>query len=82
MNVKLSSKGQLVIPGPIRRALGLEQGDELSIEVVENHIVLAPLTPRSPEDALYGLLRDTDVVAVLEEDHRHELGNERDVRPR
>ena len=82
MNVKLSSKGQLVIPGPMRRALGLEPGAELEIELVDDHIVLTPLERKSPEDELYGLLRDTDVLEALEDDHRHELDRERDLRPR
>jgi antitoxin component of MazEF toxin-antitoxin module len=66
----------------MRQALGLEPGAELTIELVEDHIVLTPLEHRSPEDELYGMLRDTDGLGSLEQDHRRELDHERDLRPR
>jgi len=82
MNVRLSSKGQLVIPVPLRQALGLEPGAEMTIELVEDHLVLTPLERQAPEDALYGLLRDAGVLEALADEHRRELDRERDLRPR
>jgi AbrB family looped-hinge helix DNA binding protein len=79
VNVRMSSRGRLVIPGSMRRALGLEPGAELSIEIVEDHLVLTPLARRSPEDELYGMLRDTDVLSELEDDHRPEMGHAGDL---
>ena len=37
---KLTSKGQATIPQPIRAALGLRPGDELSYEIVDGRIML------------------------------------------
>ena len=41
--VRLSSKGQLVIPKPIRDAAGLEEGDEVFVAVDGTTIVLTPV---------------------------------------
>ena len=35
-------KGQVVIPQPIRKALGLKPGDRLDVESIEGSIVLRP----------------------------------------
>lgn len=40
MRTKVSTKGQIVIPGPIRRRLGLRAGDPLEISVEKDRIVL------------------------------------------
>lgn len=40
MQTKVSTKGQIVIPGPIRRRLGLRAGDPLDISVEKDRIVL------------------------------------------
>ncbi|MDF7668229.1 MULTISPECIES: AbrB/MazE/SpoVT family DNA-binding domain-containing protein [unclassified Lactobacillus] len=37
---KLSSKGQIVIPVAIRRKLGLQDGDELSISVNNDELII------------------------------------------
>ena len=37
---KLTSKAQTTIPQPIRRALGLQPGDELSYEIVDGRVML------------------------------------------
>ena len=42
MQTRLSTKGQLVLPGPVRRRLGLRPGDSLQIEVEDQRIVLTP----------------------------------------
>jgi AbrB family looped-hinge helix DNA binding protein len=46
MQTKLSTKGQIVLPGPIRRRLGLRTGDTLEANVEDGHIVLTPRRPR------------------------------------
>ena len=38
---KLTSKAQTTIPQPIRAALGLQPGDELSYEIVDGRVMLA-----------------------------------------
>ena len=46
MQTKLSTKGQVVVPGRIRRKLGLQPGDSLEAEVEGERIVLTPRTSR------------------------------------
>ena len=81
MLVKLSSKGQLVIPGAVRRALRLSPGTELSLEVVDKKIILAPVDTTSPIDALYGRFAGWDLLGDLEQDSKEEIERERAVRP-
>ncbi len=40
MQTKVSTKGQIVIPQPIRRKLGIRAGDPLDIAVEKDRIVL------------------------------------------
>ncbi len=79
--VKLSSKGQLVIPQAIRRSLKLAPGTKLQLEIVEDKIVLGPLAAASPIDALYGRFAGHDLIGDLEAEHRQEIDNEQAVRP-
>ena len=46
METKLSTKGQIVLPGPIRRTLGLRTGDPLDARVEAGTIVLTPRRAR------------------------------------
>lgn len=45
MQTKLSTKGQVVIPGPLRRKLGLQPGDPLEARIEGEQIVLTPRRP-------------------------------------
>ena len=47
--VKLSSRGQVVIPKSIRERLGLKDGDKLKILIEAKKITLVPIT-ELPED--------------------------------
>jgi AbrB family looped-hinge helix DNA binding protein len=40
METKLSTKGQVVLPGPIRRKLGLQAGDSLDARVQGGRVTL------------------------------------------
>jgi len=40
MQTKVSTKGQIVIPGPLRRRLDIRAGDSLDISVESDRIVL------------------------------------------
>ncbi len=42
METKVSSKGQVVLPSPLRQRLGLRPGDSLDIRVEGDAIVLRP----------------------------------------
>jgi len=52
METKLSTKGQIVLPGVIRRRLGLEPGDSVDAEVQSGRIVLTPRKRRFSKAAL------------------------------
>jgi AbrB family looped-hinge helix DNA binding protein len=47
MQTKVSTKGQVVLPSPIRRKLGLRTGDPLDAKVEGGSIVLTPRSTRS-----------------------------------
>lgn len=47
MKTKLSTKGQVVLPGPIRRQLGLQPGDSLEAKVQAGGVMLTPRKRRS-----------------------------------
>ncbi len=79
--VRLSSKGQLVIPGPVRRALRLSPGAEFRLEVIERKIVLEPVEAACPIEALYGRFAGRDLLADLEQEHQREVERERAIRP-
>jgi AbrB family looped-hinge helix DNA binding protein len=40
MQTKVSTKGQIVLPGPLRRRLGIRAGDTLDIAVEKDRIVM------------------------------------------
>lgn len=42
MQIKLSTKGQVVVPNRIRRQLNLQPGDSLEATLVRQRIVLTP----------------------------------------
>ncbi len=52
MQTRVSSKGQIVLPGPIRRKLGLRPGDQLDASVNRGQIVLTPRRPRTIKAAI------------------------------
>jgi len=47
MQTRVSTKGQVVLPSPIRRQLGLRAGDPLNADVEGGRIVLTPRRTRS-----------------------------------
>ena len=47
LSVKVSTKHQIVVPSQARKALGIEAGDRLSVEVTPDALVLRPRTSRS-----------------------------------
>ena len=46
MQTRLSTKGQVVVPNPIRRKLGLKAGDPLDARVEGERIILTPRRAR------------------------------------
>ena len=47
MKTKVSTKGQVVLPGPLRRRLDIRAGDPLDADVENGRIVLTPRNHRS-----------------------------------
>jgi AbrB family looped-hinge helix DNA binding protein len=42
MQTRVSTKGQVVLPGPLRRKLGIQAGDVMEVSVEAGRIVLMP----------------------------------------
>jgi AbrB family looped-hinge helix DNA binding protein len=47
MQTTVSTKGQIVLPGPLRRKLGIRAGDLLDASVEDGRIVLTPHKKRT-----------------------------------
>ena len=80
MRVKVSSKGQLVIPEAIGKALELDPGTQVDVQLVGRQISIEPVSLVSPVDALYGRYADSEFLADLEAEHLEELADERVLR--
>ena len=77
--VKISERGQMVIPQEIREKMDLQKGRRLFLDFSERDrtITLRPLGKRT-EGSLRGFLRHTNVLELRAEERRKEL--ERDAR--
>ena len=65
---RLTSKGQVTIPKPLRDSLGLEPGDELEFEEREGALIVRRRPAVDPLRRLVGLLgKRIDVDAYLNE---------------
>jgi AbrB family looped-hinge helix DNA binding protein len=73
---RVTSKGQVVIPKPLRDQLRWASGTRLAVEIVGDRAVrLALLETEDPIDILYGCLKDLpgDPLADLEAEHQAEI---------
>ena len=73
---RVTSKGQVVIPKPVREQLRWASGTPLAVEVMGDGTVrLTPLQAEDAIDTLYGCLKDLprDPLADLEAEHRAEI---------
>lgn len=75
MLVRLSTKGQLVVPKEIRTALGLQAGAQLRAQIEGRKIVLEPVEALASADRLYGKYAGDDLLADLETEHKQELAH-------
>ena len=64
MHTKLSTKGQVVLPSPIRRSLGLRTGDSLDASVEGGRVVLTPRTQRLKARILVDTLTGLPVLSA------------------
>jgi AbrB family looped-hinge helix DNA binding protein len=51
----VSEKGQITIPKPLRESLGIRAGTELQFEEKDGALMVVPIVPMDPIDALVGL---------------------------
>ncbi|MBI5526465.1 MAG: AbrB/MazE/SpoVT family DNA-binding domain-containing protein [Deltaproteobacteria bacterium] len=73
--VRLSSKGQMVLPRDIRKAIGASTGAVFRISRRGKKIVLEPLAT-SIIDRLYGKFAGEDMLSDLEAEHKKEARDE------
>lgn len=73
--VRLSSKGQLVLPKNVRERLALKQGLELNVELRGGKIILEPIRQETRTDwrRWRGSLRGKRVLEEHLEEHRQEV---------
>jgi len=69
--VKLSSKGQIVIPADIRKKYGLRPGSRVEIFDMEGQIVLCSI-PEDPIEAAHGFLSSRRSVSEMLKEAREE----------
>jgi len=55
MQTKVSTEGQVILPGPLRRRLGIRAGDPLDANIEAGRIVL---TPRKKRPRRVGIIAD------------------------
>ena len=65
MQTRVSTKGQVVLPGPIRRKLGIQPGDPLDIAIEKDRIVLTTSLRRG-QNTRHRIVKDpvTGFVAI------------------
>lgn len=74
--VRLSSKGQLVLPKIVRERLALEQGQELNVELKGNKIILEPVRQKTGKKdwrRWRGSLKGERALQEHLEEHRQEV---------
>ncbi|MDQ7823866.1 MAG: AbrB/MazE/SpoVT family DNA-binding domain-containing protein [Candidatus Eremiobacteraeota bacterium] len=71
--VKTSSKGQLVIPGEIRKKLGIKPGQKVFLNVVDREKVEIYPIPENPVEAFCGIFEEgSSLTGMLREERRQE----------
>jgi AbrB family looped-hinge helix DNA binding protein len=76
--VKLGPQGRLVIPAAVRRRLGLAPGDEMTLRVEEERLVLEPRAAAAAraQGMFKDLSTEASVVDELIEERRSEARRE------
>lgn len=69
---KLSSKGQLVLPKKIRKAIKADTGTVFRVTLQNNKVLLEPVE-KSLLNHLYGKYSGTSLTKDLEEEHAQEI---------
>ncbi len=66
---QVSTKGQMVIPVELRKALDLKAGTKVALQLEDNAILLQPIT-EDFIDSIPGSLKGPSLGAVRERQHR------------
>lgn len=69
--ITFSSRGQVVIPRPLRRELGIEEGTRALVESQDGTIVMTPIT-REHVKSQYGLYRGRNLLDALSREKESE----------
>nr|CAA6813801.1 MAG: AbrB/MazE/SpoVT family DNA-binding domain-containing protein [uncultured Thiotrichaceae bacterium] len=75
----IGKSGRLVIPATLRKALGLNEGDGVTIAVKEGHIEISPVAVsiKKAQDLVKKHLKpEDDLVEMLFEERREAINNE------
>jgi len=81
-SARLSSKSQIVIPAEVRRTLGIEPGDLLSVSVEEDRIVITRADPAQALERLHELgIGEMAAVEMEIEQGRASWEGDREPRP-
>lgn len=76
MKAKVSAKGWIVIPAPLRKRFCLKPGDMVELQAKDDTITLIP-EAADPVEALYGKLAgETSLTKELLKDRAEELKHE------
>lgn len=69
--VKVLQKGKITIPADIRERLGIDEGDYVNLQIVDNKLVLfPPNTVPNPTELLTGLAEGVKVKEPLKQELR------------
>lgn len=83
MSVKLSSKGQLVLPKHIRQELQLKPGAEFEVNIVDGKIILQPVLKQEELQQILTELRQivqgVDLREELKAEREQELEREQQL---
>jgi len=76
--IKMSSKGQIVIPGEIREKYGYEKGTELIVTPLDENRILLERVPKLSE--FFGFLGSVEASKVLLREREREVRAEMERR--
>ena len=69
--VKVLQKGKITIPADIRQKLGIDEGDYVKLQIVDNKLVIfPPNTVPNPTELLSGLAEGVQVTEPVKQELR------------
>ena len=67
--VKVLQKGKITIPADIRQKLGIDEGDYVILQIIDNKVViLSPNTVLNPTELLSGLAEGIEIKEPVEQE--------------